>query len=273
MFGAVMAEEDNWQKFLEMSLGFPIPHLEIDKEKSIAYHPEQKGVRLDVYAKDENNTRYNVEMQVVAKRNLPKRSRYYHSQMDMELLPAGIGYEELPDTYVIFICDFDPFGEGKYYYTFTKRCFEEDKLFLKDGCCTIFLSTCGQNENEVSKELVKFLKYVGSSMDDSKKDFEDTFVTQLQQSVQKVKTSREMEERYMLFEELFMEERLEGREEGRLEGQIQSIFDLLEELGQIPEELRNRIENERDSMILRSYLKKRPMSLPLNSFRKKFYKS
>ena len=110
-------------------------------------------------------------------------------------------------------------------------------------------------------------------MDDSKKDFEDTFVTQLQQSVQKVKTSREMEERYMLFEELFMEERLEGREEGRLEGQIQSIFDLLEELGQIPEELRNRIENERDSMILRSYLKKRPMSLPLNSFRKKFYKS
>ena len=270
MFGAVMAEEDNCQKFLEMSLGFPISHLEIDKEKNIAYHPEQKGVRLDVYAKDENNTRYNVEMQVVAKRNLPKRSRYYHSQMDMELLPAGIGYEELPDTYVIFICDFDPFGEGKYYYTFAKRCFEEDKLFLKDGCCTIFLSTCGQNE--VSKELVKFLKYVGSSMDDSKKDFEDAFVTQLQQSVQKVKTSREMEERYMLFEELLMEERLEsreeGRKEGRLEGQIQSIFDLLEELGQIPEELRNRIENERDSVILRSCLKKAADVTSIDQFQK-----
>ena len=35
----------------------------------------------------------------------------------MEMLLAGEDYAELPNTYVIFICDFDPIGEGKYRYT------------------------------------------------------------------------------------------------------------------------------------------------------------
>ena len=54
------------------------------------------------------------ERQVKKKSALGKRSRYYQSQMDMEMLLSGSEYEELPNTYVIFICDFDPFGEEKY---------------------------------------------------------------------------------------------------------------------------------------------------------------
>jgi len=76
MFGAVMLDEDNCRKFLEMSLEFQISHLEVSREKSIVYHPEYKGVRLDVYARDENNTRYNVEMQIAKETILSKRSRY-----------------------------------------------------------------------------------------------------------------------------------------------------------------------------------------------------
>ena len=67
MFGAVMMEEENCKRFLELALGFPIERVEVSKEKSIVYHPEYKGVRLDVYAKNEHNTRYNVEMQVAKK--------------------------------------------------------------------------------------------------------------------------------------------------------------------------------------------------------------
>lgn len=75
-----------------------------------------------MYAKDENKTRYNVEMQIEKKPALGKRSRYYQSQMDMEMLLIGEDYVELPNTYVIFICDFDPFWEGKYRYTFRTKC-------------------------------------------------------------------------------------------------------------------------------------------------------
>lgn len=122
MFGVVMMDEENCKGFLERVLEIPIERVEVSKEKSIVYHPEYKGVRLDMYAKDENKTRYNVEMQVEKKPALGKRSRYYQSQMDMEMLLIGEDYVELPNTYVIFICDFDPFGEGKYRYTFRTKC-------------------------------------------------------------------------------------------------------------------------------------------------------
>lgn len=77
MFGAVICDEDNCKEFLEMVLQIPIERVEVSKEKSIVYHPEYKGVRLDVYAKDEHNTHYNVEMQAIRKKALGKRARYY----------------------------------------------------------------------------------------------------------------------------------------------------------------------------------------------------
>ena len=103
MFGSVMMENDNCRQLLERVLEMPISRVEVIKEKSMIYHPKCKGVRLDVYAKDENNTHYDVEMQLLKRDALPKRSRYYHSQMDMELLTSGAKYENLPNTYVIFI--------------------------------------------------------------------------------------------------------------------------------------------------------------------------
>lgn len=96
LFAAVMLEPENCKRLLELALGIEIAHVEVNAEKSIVYNPQYKGVRLDVFARDENNTRFNVEMQV-AKQSLEKRTRYYHSQMDMELLQTGASYEELPD--------------------------------------------------------------------------------------------------------------------------------------------------------------------------------
>lgn len=95
MFCAVMSEEENCIGFLEMVLGFPIAKIDVSYERNMVYHPEYKGIRLDVYAKDEANKHYNVEMQVRREIPIEKRARYYHSQMDMELLSAGISYEEL----------------------------------------------------------------------------------------------------------------------------------------------------------------------------------
>ena len=105
MFGAVMCNEKHCRDFLEMVFGFPIARVEVSKEKSLIYHPEYKGVRLDVYAQDENNTRYNIEMQAIDRSTIPKRTRYYHSQIDMDILNQGVDYTELPKAYVIFVCD------------------------------------------------------------------------------------------------------------------------------------------------------------------------
>lgn len=242
MFGAVMMDAENCRDFLEMTLGFEIEKVDVSKEKSIVYHPEYRGVRLDVYAKDTNNTRYNVEMQVVQKPALGKRARYYHGQLDMELLATGADYTELPDTYIIFICDFDPFGMGKYCYTFERRCKEDSRVELGEGSRSIFLSTYGKNEHEVPKALVKFLKFVKADLKESLEDFEDDFVKRLQRSIQSIKSNREMEEKFMILREMLRDERAEGK----AEGMSQSLLVLLGNLGSVPEELKKVIVGEKD---------------------------
>lgn len=281
MFGAVMMEEENCKRFLELALGFPIERVEVSKEKSIVYHPEYKGVRLDVYAKNEHNTRYNVEMQVAKKAELGKRVRYYHGQIDMELLLSGSDYTELPEVYVIFICDFDPFGKKKYRYTFTKQCEEEPGAQLQEGCKSIFLSTRGENDREVPGELVSFLNFVKADLSESETDFEDDFVEKLQNTIRRIKSNREMEERFMIFEEMLRDERAEGKAEGIAEGKAEGIaegkteavlemlLELMKDLGEIPDELRNRITSEKDLETLKKWHRLAARSESLDEFLEK----
>ena len=250
LFGAVMQVEENCRGFLELVLGFPIAHVVVSKEKSMVYHPEYKGVRLDIYAEDENHTHYNVEMQMRKKRALGKRSRYYHSQMVMEALESGEDYETIPDSFVIFVCDFDPFDKELYCYTFGSECEEDREVELDDGCHTIFLSTRGNNDGDVSPELVRFLRFVTADLEESERDFEDGLVRRFQETIREIKADREMGGRYMIFEEMLREEKQEGRLEGWLEGKLEakkeSILELLEELGDVPQELQDRIESLED---------------------------
>ena len=266
LFGAVMTDEKNCRDFLEMVLGFPIARIEISKEKSVVYHPEYKGVRLDIYAQDEEQTCYNVEMQAASRPHLGKRSRYYHSQMDMDLLLSGRDYEDLPPAYVIFICDFDPFGDKKYKYTFCNICEEESAVDLGDERYTIFLSTRGENPQEVSESLVNFLKFVKADLKESKEESEDPFVRQFQKTIEKVKVNREMGERFMVFQEMLSEERAVGRNEGKQEMQKETIVRLLGKLGSLSDSLRKQIEEEADSEVLDSLYEKAMEAESLEQF-------
>ena len=64
MFAAVMSDPEICRRVLELALGIPISEVHIQTEKTMAYHSEYHGVRLDVYAADADRTRFNVEMQV-----------------------------------------------------------------------------------------------------------------------------------------------------------------------------------------------------------------
>ena len=223
MFGAVMSDPENSRLFLELVLGIEIRHVEVIKEKSLIYHPEYRGVRLDIYANDENNTHYNIEMQV-EKTDIEKRTRYYHSQIDMELLLSGVDYDYLPESFVIFICDYDPLGYGKYRYTIQNHCLETEFSPFNDGRNIVLLNTKGKNKDEVPAELISFLEYVSMDPEESEEKSQDPFVNRLQKSVRDIKASREMGERYMLFSELLDKERQEGKIEGEKKGELKSII-------------------------------------------------
>lgn len=267
MFVAVMTDPENAKGMLELILDVEIDHVEVCYEKSIIFNPECKGIRLDVYIKDDKGTHFDVEMQV-ANEKLLRRSRYYHSQIDMDLLSTGMKYEELPEAYVIFICDYDPIGLGKYKYT-RKQIFEEDDSYeYDDGSHTIFLSTKGTNDDEVPEALVHFLKYVGAECGEADKDYSDVFVKRLQKSVTKIKFDRGMEVRYMHFAEIMRDEYKAGKREGEKETFQRSIIGFLTDIAPISDHLRDRILSVDDLDTLNMLLKKAARVSSLEEFEK-----
>ena len=139
----------------------------------------------------------------------------------------------------------------KYKYTFEMECKETQRVELGDKRTIIFLSTKGENAEEVPKELVRFLKFVKADIKESQDDFQDEYVKQLQKFVEHIKKDREMEETFMLFEELLKEERKAGREEGMAE----AIIVFLSKYGEVPDTLSEKINEEKDMEVLKKWIR------------------
>ncbi len=193
MFCKVMANPEVCRGVLEVILGRKIAEakLVISTQESIQNAYAAKGVRLDVMADDESHTRYNVEMQVQLVRALPKRARYYSGQMDLDLLRQGMEYEKLPDTIVIFLCMFDPFGRGRCLYTFRRQCQEEADLYLEEGTKIVFVNADGNTE-EADPLLREFLTYLNRPEQISGNG--GALVRKLEQEVEKVKKDYQSKE-------------------------------------------------------------------------------
>lgn len=93
---------------------------------------------------------------------------------------------------------------------------------------------------------------------------------QLQNSVNEIKSDREMGERYMIFEEMLREERQEGLEAGRKEGQLKAkredVIEFLSELGTVPESLIAQVESVEDFESLTALLKLAAKADSIDSF-------
>ena len=150
---------------------------------------------------------------------------------------------------MIFVCDFDPFGEAKYRYSFQNICKEVQDIQLPDGRKIIYLSTCGKNPAEVPEKLVKFLAFVKADLKESQNNFADPYVQKLQEFIVDVKKSREMEARFMILEEMLRDE----RNAGKTEGVKYTLLETINAYGEIPSELQEKIEKETDLEVLKSW--------------------
>lgn len=217
LFGKIMRNPELCKELLQRIL----PDLEIDRieypeiQKSIQPDVDARSVRLDVYVKDDKNTVYDIEMQVTDTKELPKRSRYYQSMIDLQLIDKGQSYKKLNRSYIIFICPFDLYGKGRHIYTFENVCKEDTSICLKDGTTKIFLNAKGEMD-DVSKELKAFLDYaIGRKSD-------DVFVRKLEEAVEAAKRNREWRHEYMT---LLMRDQ-ENREQGMIYGTIKAYKEL-----------------------------------------------
>ena len=264
LFSAALEQPDICRIILEIIFGCKMPKVKVHAEHSILISPDFRSVRLDIYASDETQVHYNLEAQNEHKGSLPKRSRYYQAEMDVSSLKPGDDFEALRPGCVIFICTFDPFDKGKYQYTFEERCLEEN-FSLGDGTKKIFLNTKGKNDGEVSQELVHFLKYMEESTDQYVSGITDESIIELHERIEELKKWRKLEGRYMRFEEL-----LRDREKkGILQARQESIFDLLQDYGNIPQDISDRISKEKDLAVLKQWMKLAARSSSIEEFQEK----
>jgi predicted transposase/invertase (TIGR01784 family) len=71
-----------------------------------------RSLCLDVHGVDSQNRQYDLEVQRADSGARPDRARYHAAALDVESLNAGQEFEELPETYVIFVTEHDFFGKG-----------------------------------------------------------------------------------------------------------------------------------------------------------------
>lgn len=217
LFAAVMEEPDACRLVLEQILGKRIPDMRVHAEHSILYAPSLRSIRLDVFASDKKQNRYNLEMENWEKSSLAKRSRFHLAEMDAAGLQPGDAFQQLKPSYVIFICTFDPFGRDLYRYTFEAKCREID-MNLCDGTTRIFLNTKGKNAEEVPKTLVNFLHYVENTSDEYAESTGDPRIAELHGKIRALKKSRRWEERYMTIGDWLHYQEEEIKQEGKQEG-------------------------------------------------------
>ena len=159
---------------------------------------------LDCVVRDADGSQFNVEIQQDTEGASPKRARYHSGLMDMDTLNAGQDFEELPETYVIFITRDDVLGYDLPIYHIGRK-IEEIGAEFKDESYIIYVNTGCQDDTELGRLMHDF----------HCKDAEDMHSEILAKRVYELKETqegvdfmcREMDEIYN-----------EGAERGRVQG-------------------------------------------------------
>ena len=225
IFSKLVRSKEICKELLEILLNIKVGEIKYPQEqKGINLTYDAKSIRLDVYTEDEKNV-YNIEMQVTNSKDLAKRTRYYQGLIDLNIIDKGEDYKELKESYIIFICTFDPFNENLAKYEFRNYCKDKKELELKDGAYKIFFNSKAFEET-TNKQLKEFLQYVNGEKVNNK------FIEKIDKRIEEIKSNSEWRREYMT---LAMKEReiaeinfMKGKAEGRAEEMIKQIETLKE---------------------------------------------
>ena len=115
-----------------------------------------RSVRLDILAVDQANRAYNIEVQRSDSGAAVKRARYNSSLLDANLTMKGDSYEQLNETYVIFITEHDVLGDGLPIYHIDRIIRESGKVF-GDETHIVYVNAQIQNETALGHLMHDFM--------------------------------------------------------------------------------------------------------------------
>lgn len=178
LFNAMMTYpemgEEFTRKILKLLFNKEFRNLKVIAQKSYGgLNTDLRGARLDVYVESDDSAEidaaedmsiYDLEPDKNDKAKyvaaFPQRIRFYHAIIDSRSLKSGEDFGKLKRVYVIFICNYDPFGYDRVKYTIRNMCVEEPKMPYDDGAQTTILYTKGTKDDNISEELRQFLNYM-----------------------------------------------------------------------------------------------------------------
>lgn len=178
LFNAMMTYPEMGEKFtrkiLKLLFNKEFRNLKVIAQKSYGgLNTDLRGARLDVYVESDDSAEidasedvsiYDLEPDKNDKAKyiaaFPQRIRFYHAIIDSRSLKSGEDFGKLKRVYVIFICNYDPFGYDRVKYTIRNMCVEEPEMPYDDGAQTTVLYTKGTKGDDISEELRQFLNYM-----------------------------------------------------------------------------------------------------------------
>ena len=114
-----------------------------------------RSLRLDIYAVDSSDKKYNIEIQRSDRGAGAKRARYNSSLIDCDIVPSGVSVENLAETYVIFITENDVLGKNKPIYHID-RYIRESEEYFNDGSHIIYVNASYKDDTELGKLMHDF---------------------------------------------------------------------------------------------------------------------
>ena len=209
LFNAMMTYPEMGEKFtrkiLKLLFNKEFRNLKVIAQKSYGgLNTDLRGARLDVYVESDDSAEidasedvsiYDLEPDKNDRAKyiaaFPQRIRFYHAIIDSRSLKSGEDFGKLKRVYVIFICNYDPFGYDRVKYTIRNMCVEEPEMPYDDGAQTTQTNAVNDTLKDIQK-MVDIVKRDGEVSLSYMKGFErDTIMYEKGQEAERKNTERE----------------------------------------------------------------------------------
>ena len=159
-FSRLMRDEELCKELIEILLNEKIDRVVFcTTQHSLRREKFTHGIIVDVFL-ESTGKKIVVELQTAKTPGLPQRTRLYQGMTDTATLPRGKSYKSLKDSYILFLCTFDPFGLGLPVYT-VRQCYEEAKdTKYDDGTHKVYYNSTAFERcpNENIKAVLRFMQ-------------------------------------------------------------------------------------------------------------------
>ncbi len=210
LFSKIMRNPEIAKGVVQNLLGIKVKKIEfVTSQYSLDELYNGKGIRLDAYLEDEDKI-IDIEMQTVIKKDEGLRMRYYQSMMDIDHLNRGESFKELKESYVVFICLDDPFGDGKPVYNFATKELDGTRI-LNDRIHKVIYNA-SSFEKADDQNVHAFLQFLKD------RTATDPLTKEIQTAVDSCKNRQKWRAEYMLWKDQIREWKDEAREDGLAEG-------------------------------------------------------